>query len=157
MSDPYEEIIEGETLLRFPPGRRHELIRSRLHNLVAECVERLPGVRLLAPRSLIQLSAGTMVRPDLSLVAAANGRLWLAVEVVDSDDHRVDTVVKKTVYENASLPRLWMVDPRYNNVEIYHGSPYGLVLKGILAGDEALSEALLPNFQVTMKNLFAGA
>lgn len=154
MSDPYEEIVEGETLLRFPPGRRHERICVSLHALMEACVKALPGTRLLAPRSVVQLSPGTLVRPDLSLVAAANGRLWLAVEIVDSEDHRVDTVVKKSVYEASSLPRLWMVDPRYDNVEVYHGSPYGLVLKGILAGKEILSEPLLPSFQVTIKALF---
>ncbi len=157
MSDPYEEIVEGESLLRFAPGRRHELICQRLHALVAECVQALPGVQLLPPRTVVQLSPGTLVRPDLALVAAANHRLWLAAEIVDSEDHRVDTVIKKSVYEAANLPRLWMVDPRYDNVEIYHASPYGLVLKSILAGDESLSEALLPNFQVTMRRLFSAA
>jgi len=47
-----------------------------------------------------------------------------------------------------------MVDPRYDNVEFYHGTPYGLALKAILAGRESLNEALLPNFVLTVAELF---
>jgi Uma2 family endonuclease len=90
----------------------------------------------------------------LALVTAANGRLWLAAEVVSSEDHAPDTVVKKQIYEEVRLPRLWMIDPRYNNVEVYHATPYGLRLKGILAGQEVLTERLLPEFQITLTELF---
>ena len=27
--------------------------------------------------------------------------------------------MKKQIYEDLNLPRLWMIDPRYNNVEVY--------------------------------------
>jgi len=80
--------------------------------------------------------------------------LWLAAEVVSSEDHSADTVVKKQIFEEVKLPRLWMIDPRYNNVEVYHASPYGLILKEILAGSEVLAERLLPEFQITMSELF---
>jgi Uma2 family endonuclease len=53
------------------------------------------------------------------------------------------------------VPRLWMVDPRYDNVEIYHSTEFGLQLKGILAGAEILSEQLLPEFQFVIAELFA--
>src|SRR5262249_44756668 len=99
--------------------------------------------------------AQTTLRPDLALVAVATGKLWLAAEIVSSDDHRADTVLKKQLYEEVHLPRLWMVDPRYDNVEIYFGTEYGLMLKSILAGREILSEKLLPEFQITIADLFA--
>jgi len=74
---------------------------------------------------------------------------------VSSDDHRPDTVLKKQIYEELNIPRLWMIDPRYDNVEVYHGSQYGLMLKGILAGKEVLTEQLLPKLQVTIADLFS--
>jgi hypothetical protein len=74
---------------------------------------------------------------------------------VNSEDHRPDTVIKKQIYEEIKLPRLWMVDPRYDNVETYHGSEYGLMLKGILAGRESLSEKLIPEFHIGIAELFA--
>ena len=94
------------------------------------------------------------MRPDLALVAAATGKLWLAAEVINAHDHQADTVVKKAAYEEIKLPRLWMVDPRYDNVEVYHGTPYGLVLKRILANAELLEESALPGFSVVVKHLF---
>ena len=101
------------------------------------------------------LSAGTLFRPDLALVTAATGKLWLAAEVISSDDHRTDTVIKKAIYEDLNVPRLWMIDPRYNNVEVYHASPYGLKLEGILAGRETLREKLLPGLEISAAELFA--
>ena len=154
MSEPYEEIVEGETLLRLPPGARHEAICSRLHELVAAAANAVPTTRLLERRSFVQLSSSTTVRPDLALVTAATGKIWLAAEIISSDDHRTDTVMKKQIYEDLNIPRLWMIDPRYDNVEVYHGTQYGLMLKSILAGRESLTEQLLPALQITIAELF---
>jgi Uma2 family endonuclease len=154
MSEPYEEIVDGETVLRDPPDARHETICACLHETVGACVAALTSTRVLPPRSIVQLSPGTLIRPDLALVAAATGRLWLAAEVVNSRDHRLDTVRKKLLYEESRLPRLWMIDPRYDNVETYHTGPYGLALTRILAQHETLTEKLLPGFTLTMADLF---
>jgi len=115
------------------------------------------GTRLLPSRTEVQLSLHTKVCPDLALITTATGKLWLAAEIISSDDHRADTVIKKELYEQLKLPRLWMIDPRYDNVEVYHGSPYGLVLKFMLAGREILSEELLPEFQLSISDLFQTA
>lgn len=154
MSDSFEEIVKGERLLRRPPDARHEQICERLHLQVGRCVAQLNTSRLLPARAVVQLSAGSLLRPDLALVASATGKLWLAAEIVNTPDHRIDTVTKKQVYEEINLPRLWMIDPRYDNVEIYHASEYGLTLKGILANREVLRDALLPQFGITVAELF---
>jgi len=155
MSAPYEEIIDGETLLRFAPGPRHERICDALHARLTAVLAANVVSRMLSPRSIVQLGPGTLLRPDLAVVTVATGKLWLAVEIVSSEDHRTDTVVKKTVYEQANVPRLWMVDPRYDNVEVYHGTPYGLALKQIMAGSELLEESLLPDLRLTIAEVFA--
>lgn len=154
MSDPYEEIVEGERVLRLPPGVRHEVICQRLHAHVAAGIAPLKTTRLLPPRSMVELATGTMIRPDLTLVTVATGKIWLVAEVISKEDHQTDTVMKKLIYESSSVPRLWMVDPRYNNVEIYHGTPYGLALKNILGGRDLLTEDLIPILQISMADLF---
>ena len=115
----------------------------------------ISSTRLLAPRSEVKLPSGVILCPDLALVTQATGKLWLAVEIVNSEDHRPDTVIKKQIYEEMKLPRLWMVDPRYDNVEVYHSLEFGLQLKGILAGSEVLEDKLLPQFRMTIAQLFA--
>ncbi len=154
MSQPYAETLDGTPLVRQAPDARHEMICARLHQWVHASVANLSSTRLLMPRARVRLSARTTLCPDLALVTVATGKLWLAAEIVNSDDHRPDTVTKKQIYEEMKLPRLWMIDPRYDNVEVYHGSAYGLVLKGILAGGEVLTEKLLPEFQLTIDELF---
>jgi Uma2 family endonuclease len=155
VSQPYEEILEGATLPRSAPGDRHEQICAKLHREMAASVNGLASTRLLAPRAQVPVSRITALCPDLSLVTAASGKLFLAVEIISRDDHRADTVTKKEVYDQIRVPRLWMVDPRYDNVEIYHSTEFGLQLKGILAGGEVLSDKLIPQFQLTVAELFA--
>jgi hypothetical protein len=144
-------------MVRSAPGDRHELICSRLYRAVLVSAASLSSTRVLDPRAEIRLSSDQVVRPDLALVTTATGKLWLAAEIVNSEDHAPDTVVKKQVYEEIKLPRLWMIDPRYDNVEVYHASPYGLVLQSILAGSEPLTEKLLPDLHITMTQLFQPA
>ena len=157
MSRPYEEILHGATLPRSTPGDRHEQICARLHREMAVSVAGLTGTQLLPPRTRIQLSRTTALCPDLALVMAASGKLFLAVEIISRDDHHADTVIKKEIYEQHRVPRLWMVDPRYDNVEIYHAFELGLKLHGILAGREVLAEKLVPQFQLTVAELFAAS
>jgi Uma2 family endonuclease len=121
---------------------------------VSASVEGIKSTRLLPPRTQVRMSPSTVVCPDLALVTVATDKLWLAAEIVSSDDHATDTVVKKQLYEDLKLPRLWMIDPRYDNVELYHATQYGMALKAILAGSEILSENLLPEFQITIVDLF---
>ena len=154
MSEAYEEVLEGATVLRQPPGARHEQICARLHECVHASVANFTSTQLLAPRASVRLSPECLVCPDLALIAKATGKLWLAAEIISSQDHRPDTVVKKQIYEELKLPRLWMIDPRYDNVEIYHCNEYGLILKDILATREILTEKLLPEFQMAIADLF---
>jgi Uma2 family endonuclease len=154
MSSPYEELLQGAPLLRVPPGSRHEQICARLHRCVHASVANLTSTALLAARSAIRVAPDTILRPDLALMTIPGSKLWLAAEIVNSEDHAPDTVVKKQIYEEIRLPRLWMIDPRYDNVEVYHASQYGMVLKAILAGSEILSEKLLPEFEITVTELF---
>jgi Uma2 family endonuclease len=155
MSEPYEEIIQGEKTLRLPPGSRHELICTRLHTALQAAVANFASTKLLEIRASVPLGNGNQFCPDLALLTAANDKLWLAVEVVSSEDHKADTVFKKEVYEAARVPRLWMVDPRYDNIEVYFATTYGLRLQEILATRDVLTEKLLPEFQMALPDLFA--
>jgi Uma2 family endonuclease len=148
-------MLNGAPLARRAPGARHELICGRLHKWMRASVADFAGTRLLAPRSEVRLSLKHTVCPDLTLVAAVTSKAWLVAEIVSSDDHQPDTVIKKQIYEEMKLPCLWMIDPRYDNVEVYHSNEYGLILKNILAGHELLTEKLLPEFQLTITELFA--
>ena len=155
MSLSYEETLGGKSLSRSAPGTRHETICERLHAAMMASVSNLSSTQLLAPRTKINISRSIAICPDLALVTVSTGKLWLAVEIISRDDHHADTVIKKQLYEDIRVPRLWMIDPRYDNVEIYHSMEFGLALKGILAGSEMLTEKLIPEFQIVIADLFA--
>lgn len=154
MSEAYDELIEGIGVSRVLPSGRHEEVCLRLHAALARAMEDITTSRLLAPRSLVQFTAENHFRPDLVLITAATGKPWLAAEIVSPGDHRWDTVTKKQLYEAMNIPRLWMIDPRYDNVEVYHGSQYGLSLKGMFAGRDLLKEKLLPVLGLKVGELF---
>lgn len=156
MSNPYAETIAGELLMRLAPDPRHEAICRRLHEVVRAATANLGSTRLLPARAQVKLRQDTVVCPDLALVSVPLGKTWLIAEIISSGDNRPDTVIKKELYEELKVPRLWMIDPRYDNVEVYHASPYGLALKEILAGNDVLTEKLLPEFQISVSALFNG-
>jgi len=155
MSQPYEEVLEGASLPRSAPGARHEQICRRLHREMAVGINGLASTQLLAPRAQVQVTRTTRLCPDLAVVTAASGKLFLAVEIISREDHRADTVTKKEIYEQIRVPRLWVVDPRYDNVEVYHSFEFGLKLHGILAGQEVLADKLIPQFKLVVAELFA--
>ena len=155
MSEPYEELIEGEWLLRLPPRPSHERICQRLHRWVSRSLTPVSSCRALGMRERMVLSDQHHFRPDLAMVTVATGKLWLAAEVINQEDHHADTVLKKSVYEEIRIPRLWIVDPRYENVEVYHATQYGLSLRQTLMMKEVLSEPLLPGFEMPLAELFA--
>src|SRR2546426_6976870 len=103
MSDPYEEIVNGERVLRLAPRPHHEAIAARLHQRVAGSVAGLVTARLFAIRTRIEVSSQNAFRPDLALVTSASNKLWLVAEVVNPEDHHADTVDKKGVYEELKL------------------------------------------------------
>gem|GEM_PF-2295308 len=70
MSAHYEEIIEGEVFLRQPPGARHEIVLERLHARLADSLFRIATAKMLEIRSIHQLTVGSLLRPDLTLLTA---------------------------------------------------------------------------------------
>jgi Uma2 family endonuclease len=164
MNEAYEELIAGQRVLRRPPTSLHETLVARLHRLVAQSLPLNSSLRLLAPRSELELDGHSVLRPDLAIVrmgphSSENQRvqLYLVAEVLQPGDHHVDTVDKKQVWTDGHLPRLWMIDPRYLNVEVYGCSETGFTLQQILANHHALTDPYLPGFNYSMSALFAGS
>jgi len=154
MAASFEEIIDGANLLRPPPDERHERICGRLHAQVLAHLSPNSTLELLPARSLVEVNFRNALRPDLAIVHRGTGRLWLAVEIITPHDHRVDTVSKKMIYHEVCIPRLWIVDPRYNNVEIYRHRTFGLRLEEILADYDHLREEHLTGLSIHLANLF---
>lgn len=162
MSEAYEEVIEGAPIPRRAPTAAHELLVSRLHAAVRGALPLNSALRLLPPRSALELHETCVLCPDLAIVRfdprapEAPARLYLAAEILLPGDHHADTVVKKEIWAAQRLTRLWLVDPRYLNVEIYGHGEFGFTLLNILANRDDLTDPFLPGFTLSMPDLFAG-
>jgi Uma2 family endonuclease len=165
MNDSYEELIDGEVQLRRAPSAEHERLVGRIHEVVAEALSPNSALRLLPPRSGLRLADAVTLRPDLTIVRVpaesgneeATPQLYLVAEVLQPGDHHLDTVVKKQMWADLRLPRLWMIDPRYLNVEVYGCGEYGFTLLNILANRDRLTDPLLHGLGCAMHELFAEA
>ena len=158
MSEAYEEVIQRESFCRRPPTAAHELLVGRLHALVAAAIPLNSALHLLAPRTELLLGEHCALRPDLAVVRTDPGgtaQLYLVSEVLLPGDHHADTVIKKQLWADSRLPRLWMVDPRYLNVEVYGLGEFGFTLIDILAHHHPLTDPHLPGMSCTMDDLFA--
>lgn len=160
MSEAYEEMIHGEVVGRRSPPPAHEILVARLHTLVARSLPQDSTLQLLPPRSSVPLADDCILRPDLTVIRTGPdltglARLCLVAEVLLPGDHHLDTVVKKQLWSDIRLARLWMVDPRYLNVEVYSLGEYGFTLLDILAHHHCLTDPLLPGLDCSMNELFA--
>ncbi|MFA6959872.1 MAG: Uma2 family endonuclease [Opitutaceae bacterium] len=155
MSDPYQELIDGETFIRGPLNGPHELLCDRLHAWVASHLPPNSVLTLLPRRTTLKLRPGTDICPDLALVRRDDTRLYLAVEVLQPGDHHTDTVLKKQLYSDCRAPRLWIVDSRYQNVEIYATGAAGFRPESIRAAHEMLTEPALGNIPYPVADIFA--
>jgi len=155
MADPYEELIDGETFIRGPLNAPHEILCDRLHAWVAHHLPANSALKLLPRRTTITLRAGTSLCPDLALVRRDSQELYLAVEVLQPGDHHPDTVLKKQLYSDCRAPRLWIVDSRYQNVEVYASGSSGFRLELILASNEALTDTIFSGSAYPVSEIFA--
>jgi len=158
MSEAYEELIQAEAYYRHPPSLAHEILVGRLHRLVAAAIPPNSSLRLQPPRTELRIDEHNTVRPDLTVIRLTPGaaaQCYLVAEVLEPGDHHIDTVIKKQLWADARLPRCWMVDPRYLNVEVYGCGEYGFTLGDILAHHHPLTDPHLPGLNCPMLELFA--
>jgi Uma2 family endonuclease len=156
MPEPYQELIDGETFMRGPLNGPHELLCDRLHAWVTRHLPVNSALKLLPRRTTVTLRPGTDICPDLALVRRDNGQLYLAAEVLQPGDHHPDTVLKKQIYSDCRAPRLWIVDSRYQNVEVYSTTtPAGFRLESILASNDTLSDAAVGGIVYPVVEIFA--
>lgn len=163
MTEGYEETIGGEVQVRRAPGFEHERLVDRLHLLVGDTLSPNSALQLLPRRSGLRLADDLTVRPDLTVIRMppsgegepAGPQLYLVGEVLQPGDHHLDTVVKKQLWSDLKIPRLWMVDPRYLNVEVYGCGEYGFTLQEILAHGDQLKDPLLSGLGCSMNELFS--
>lgn len=158
------EFSHGELEVLDMPSDFHQLLVVRLISLLYPFVirNRLGSVRISPLR--VRLWPGKFREPDLIFVSTAHAdrigeKFWgipdLVAEIISESDEELDRITKITEYAQAGIPEYWIVDPYARTVEIYllHEDQY--TLHATLTESDTLTSSQLPDFALSLTDLFA--
>lgn len=124
------ELINGE-LVRYKsaPSPWHQRVLARLNDVFRSYVEsRQLGEVFFAPMAVF-LDEENAPQPDLLFIPTADRHLvtdegiegvpTLVVEVISPTSIVRDRVTKKELYERVGVAEYWIVDPQYQEIEVY--------------------------------------
>jgi Uma2 family endonuclease len=122
------EVIDGDLYMTPAPVTRHQMIVTRLSNLLFTYLERNPiGTVLTAPCDVL-LSDVDVLQPDLLIVLQSGlaritdknvqGPPDLVIEILSPGTAGRDRDLKHKRYEHFGVREYWLVDPDQNTVEI---------------------------------------
>jgi Uma2 family endonuclease len=152
------ELIDGEPIEVTPSAGLSSMIASRISGELYIYLRDHPighafsadgGFILFGDRATVRSPAAAFVRIErLPEVPAAYIPLApdLAVEVLSPSDHLPDTLAKATMYLQAGVSLVWVIDPRKHTATIFRQDegPVTIGKDGVLDGEEVLPGFTLP-------------
>jgi Uma2 family endonuclease len=120
------ELLDGVLLVTPPPSVGHELVLSRIHQIIVIAVQ-LPGHAQVFTHGAIQLLPKTQLEPDLLVVppnTSSNSKWheiaghWLAVEVLSRSSKIYDREFKRDAYLTLGVREVWLVDRDDRSVDV---------------------------------------
>ena len=121
------ELIHGELLVTPAPAPSHEVVLTRLHNVLFPYVMAHNLGWIFRPRAVIRFE-GSEVEPDLMVrQPPTNPRLdWehqpmpiLVVECTSRATRRRDYTIKRSFYRRANIPEYWIVDRQSSTIHAF--------------------------------------
>ena len=158
------ELIRGEVHLTPSPATKHQLTLFNLSGSLFVYSKRSPvGVVAVAPLD-VRLSHDTAVQPDLIFVSNARANIIrenyidgapdLVVEILSPSTAAHDRATKLTLYAEAGVPEVWLLDPNAKTVEVLKLQGRKYVLDAALAGDQKLTSSQFPGWELPLIDLF---
>lgn len=161
------ELVDGEVVVE-EPLNLHQLVVMDLFVALHEWVSGQPGRGRVSIPLDVKLDERNVFGPDLMWYAEgrAPGRYDdrpypvpdLVVEVRSPSTWRYDIGAKKSAYERAGLPELWLVDTAADEILVFRRSAHTAVVFDValeLTVDDHLGSPLLPGFALALRELFA--
>ena len=121
------ELVHGELLVTPAPAPSHEVVLTRLHNLLFPYVAAHDLGWIFRPRAVIRFE-GSEVEPDLMVrLPPTNPKLdWehhpmpiLVVECTSRATRRRDYTIKRAFYRKAGIPEYWIVDRTSSTIHTF--------------------------------------
>lgn len=131
----FHELIAGHLIQKASPSGKHGGIQFRISAFLGRYYDRKPGGKhpggwWFAPETEIEFSTGDILRPDLSgwkrenlptlpaKIPVYTQPDWVC-EILSPSNASTDLVKKKQIYEEASIPHYWIIDPEEENITIH--------------------------------------
>jgi len=161
------ELIAGELMKMSPSGWKHGSVAIRVAARLIAHVEAQDLGRLFAAETgfLLSRDPDTVRAPDVALVlrehlpeSPPEEAFWpgapdLAVEVLSPGDRTGEVDEKVKSWLDAGSASVWVVNPRWRSVTIYHSAAD---IRTLSEGEELVDERVLPGFRCRVGELFEG-
>jgi Uma2 family endonuclease len=161
----YYELINGSIMKKSAPTPQHQNISMNLSLQLGLFIKSKKSGELFAAPIDVFLDDHNAVQPDLVFVANDNQRIVttdgivgipdLIVEIISPSSVMRDRVDKKNLYEKLNVKEYWIIDPAYQDIEIYTiiNGRYEL-LSGVTMLEGSLKSNILDGVSIDLKELF---
>jgi Uma2 family endonuclease len=156
------ELSNGRLEVLPMPTDKHQTILFYLSQVFFAIAQSIGGKVLFAPIRL-RLKTGRFREPDLLLLLSANdprrgNAFWtgadLVLEVVSPDDPDRDLVKKRREYAQAGIPEYWVVNPQTETITVLKLERTKYTEHGVFTRGTQATSALLPEFAVSVDEVF---
>src|ERR1019366_3614429 len=112
------ELLDGFLLVTPSPGFSHQLVASRLIQMLGVYLNPVGRAVVLGPGA-VELRPKTHLEPDVLVLPAPRrgekewadfSRWWLAVEMLSRSSRRYDRDIKRDAYLALGVAEVWLVD-----------------------------------------------
>lgn len=123
------QIINGEEIMSPSPKHPHQIASSRLlKTLMIHVDDHQLGEIYHAPFDVIFEEDFNHLQPDIFFVSSKNENIvldWvrgvpdLVIEIASPGSKKMDTIIKKDIYQRYGVPECWIVFPEKVYIEVY--------------------------------------
>ena len=158
------QIINGEEVLSPSPFLPHQRISRKLLRILDDFAEpRALGEVFHAPLDVIFEDNFNVLQPDVMFICKAKESIlqdWvrgvpdLVVEIVSKGSKRLDTVVKKEIYQRYGVSEFWLIFPEKALLEVYELRENKFHLCGVYHAEDQVKSPILPGLSFTLGSIF---
>jgi Uma2 family endonuclease len=163
--DAYYELINGYIMKKSAPKPQHQNISMNLSYYFLSYIKENKIGKLYAAPIDVFLDDINAVQPDLVFIPTKNQNIItddgimgvpdLVVEIISPSSLLRDRVDKKNLYERLNVKEYWIIDPQYQDIEIYavQNGRYEL-LSGVTMFEGTLKSNIFEGIEIDLGVLF---
>ena len=163
--DAYYELINGYLMKKSAPKPQHQNISMNLSIEIGTFVKKRGLGKLFTSPIDVFLDDLNAVQPDLVFIPTENQAMItddgiigipdLMIEIISPSSVIRDRVDKKNLYEKLNVKEYWIIDPQYQDIEVYtiQNGRYELH-SGVTMFEGELKSTIFEGFTINLTELF---